>query len=129
MSRLDTTNQGGYSHIFIYRIPTGNHAAMVNLQKQLTQLYRKHGTLRSEFHQLAITNVFEGFTGVDKAIGAQSGEEVWVEVDTYQDADQFKKVVEGVGADQNSGPLFSQLYGLLSLGYSVIMGEFRRLVV
>ena len=62
-----------------------------------------------------------------KAIGVKLGEEFWVEVDTYQDADQFKKVVEAVGADKESGPLFGQLCGLISSSYSAIMGEFSRL--
>lgn len=128
MSKSGITNLGNYSHIFIYRIPTENHRAMVNLQKQLTQLYKKHGTLSSEFFQLGATNVFNGFTGMDKAIGAEPGE-VWVEVDKYQNAEQFKKVVEAVGADEKSGPLFGQLYGLISKSYSIIMGEFSRLVV
>jgi len=126
MSRSDV-NRGSYSHIFIYRIPSGNHEAMLKLEKQLTQLYRKHGTLSSEFYQLGATNVFKGFTGLDKAIGAQSDEEVWVEVDTYQNAQQFKTVVEAVGGDEKGEPLFNQLYGLISQGYSIVMGEFTRL--
>jgi uncharacterized protein YbaA (DUF1428 family) len=128
MSKSDV-NRGSYSHIFIYRIPGGNHEAMVKLQKQLTQLYRKHGTLSSEFYQLGATNVFNGFTSLDKAIGAQSGEEVWVEVDMYQNARQFRTVVEAVGGDEKGELLFGQLYGLISQGYSTIMGEFTRLEV
>ena len=129
MNRSDVTDRGSYSHIFVYRIPAQNHAAMMNLQKQLTQIYRKHGTLSSQFYQLEKTNVFEGFTGMDKAIGAKPDEEVWIEVDTYHDADQFKKVVEAVGADKGSGSLFGQLYGLISSGYSIIMGEYSYLEI
>ncbi len=127
MSKSDLTSRGSYAHIFIYRIPHTNHDAMVDLQIQLTQIYRKHGTLSSEFHELAATTVFEGFIGLDKAIGAHDGEEVWVELDTYQDVEQFKRVVAAIGADEKSGPLFGQLYGLASQGYSIVMGEFDRL--
>ena len=129
MSKSNIANRGSYSHIFIYRISNENHAAMISLQKQLTQLYRKHGTLSSEFYQLVNTNVFEGFTGLGKVVDAKPDEEVWVEVDTYQDAEQFKKVVEAVGGDKTSDPLFGQLYTLVSKGYSVVMGEFSRLWV
>lgn len=128
MTRSDV-NRGSYSHIFVYRIPRGNHEAMVKLEKQLTQLFRKHGTLSSEFYQLGATNVFKGFTGLDKAISARPDEEVWVEVDTYRNAQQFKTVVEAIEGDAKAEPLFSQLVGLISQEYSTIMGEFMRLDV
>lgn len=128
MTRSDV-NRGSYSHIFVYRIPCGNHEAMVKLEKQLTQLFRKHGTLSSEFYQLGATKVFKGFTGLDKAISARPDEEVWVEVDTYRNAQQFKTVVEAIEGDVKAEPLFSQLVGLISQEYSTIMGEFMRLDV
>jgi len=129
MSKSNVANQGSYSLILIYRIPAQNHAAMSNLQKQLAQIHKRHGTVNSQFYQLGKTNVFEGFTGIDKAVGAKSDEEVWIEVDTYQDADQFKKAMGAVGADKEAGPMYAQLYGLISQGYSVITGEFSHLKI
>jgi len=128
MSKADA-NRGSYSHIFIYRIPIENHEAMLKLEKQITQLYRKHGTLSSEFYLLGATNVFKGFTGLDKALSARPGEEVWVEIDTYRNAQEFKTVVEAIDGDERGEPLFNQLMGLISQGWSIIMGEFTRLDV
>jgi hypothetical protein len=59
---------GSYAQLFVYRIPKKNYDAMLLLQKQLAGIYRKHGTLLSEFFQLNSAETFQGFTSIAKTV-------------------------------------------------------------
>jgi uncharacterized protein YbaA (DUF1428 family) len=120
---------GSYAQLFIYRVPKKNHDAMVLLQKQLTGIYRKHGTLLSEFFQLNLTEAFEGFTSIAKTVPIVPDEELWVELERYKDRGHRDKVVKAVGQDENAGPLFGQFMGLVSQEHRMIMGDFERIRV
>jgi uncharacterized protein YbaA (DUF1428 family) len=121
---------GTHVQLFVYRIPKKNHDAMVQLESQLTAIFRKYGILRSEFFQLSDTKTFEGFISIAKTISAnQDDEEVWVELESYRDRKQRDEVVAKIEQDPSAGPLFGQVMSLLTQGYSLIMGEFKRLQV
>ena len=117
---------GNYVHIFVYRIPKENHHSLLAVQEKLRKIYRRHGTLSSRFYQLGQTNVFEGFSGFDKALGTSTGDEIWVEVDSYRDADQFQRVVAEIGNDADAGPLWGELAQVTST-HPIIMGEFSQI--
>ena len=119
----------GHVQLLVYRIPKKNHSAMAKLQKKLTQAYRNHGTLRSEFFQLDSLEPFMGFVNIGKMVEAGSDDEVWVEWDSYGDRKHRDQVVQKVNQDQSAGPMFGELMGLMSDGYQVIMGDFDRLEV
>ena len=130
MSKIESAREvetGNYVQLFIYRIPKKNHDAMVKLQNQLTGIFKKHGILRSEFFQLETTEPFEGMVSIAKTISANPEEEVWVELESYRDRKHRDDVVANVTQDANAGPLFGQVMGLITEGYSCIMGEFKRL--
>lgn len=120
---------GAHIQLFVYRIPEKNHGEMLKLQKQLTDIYRKHGTLRSEFFQLNNPEAFMGFTNIASAVSASPGEEVWVEVDYYKDRGHRDEIVASVGEDGNAGPLFGLLMGLVAPGSNILMGDLGRLKV
>src|SRR5215831_12480356 len=97
---------GDYAQMFVYRLPKQNHDSLVKLQQKLTSIYRKHGTLRSDFYQLHSNEAFEGFTSLGRTVSAGVQEEVWVELDHYRDVKHRDNVVESVGQDAEAGPLF-----------------------
>jgi uncharacterized protein YbaA (DUF1428 family) len=117
---------GTYVHIFVYRIPKENHHALLNVQEKLAKIYKRHGTLESRFYQLGKTNVFEEFSGFDKALGTSEGDEVWVEVDSYRDASDFERVTNAIGGDTDAGPLWGELAQVTSK-HAIIMGEFSQI--
>jgi uncharacterized protein YbaA (DUF1428 family) len=125
----ENESAGSYAQLFVYRIPKKNHDAMLLLQKQLTDIYRKHGTLRSEFFQLRYTERFQGFTDIAKTVSAVPEEKVWIDLEHYKNRSHRDQVVDDVGKDANAGPLFGQLMGLVSQGYSIVMGDFDRIRV
>src|SRR5215831_1860818 len=133
MSKIESAKEiesGTYVQLFVYRLPKKNHDAMVQLESQLTDIFRMHGILRSEFFQLSNTETFEGFTSIAKAVSAdQDNEEVWVEIESYRDRNHRDDVVAKIEKDPSAGPLFGQVMSLITQGHSLVMGEFSRLKV
>jgi len=133
MSKIESAKEietGNYIQLFVYRIPKKNHDAMVQLESQLTGLFRKHGIMSSEFLQLSNTETFECFTSIAKVVSAnQDSEEVWVELESYRDRKHRDDVVARIEQDASARPLFEQVMSLITQGYSCIMGEFSRLRV
>ena len=131
MSKVESAKEietGSHVQLFVYRIPKKNHDAMVQLESQLTTIFRKHGILRSEFFQLSNTETFEGFTSIAKTVSSnQEDEEVWVELESYRDRKHRDEVIAKIEQDASAGPLFGQVMSLLTQGYSCIMGDLSRL--
>jgi len=119
----ENESQGTYSHIFVYRISKKNHKALLNLQQRLRAIYKKHGMLGSKIYQLGKSNVFEGFDSFEKTLGTKTDEEVWIEVDAYENASEFARIVAAIGQDTDAGPMWGELAQLTS-EHPVIMGEF-----
>ena len=121
--------EGSYVQLFAYKIPKQNNQRMISLQKQLTSMYRNHGTLQSEFFRLGSRETFEGFVSIAKTVATSSDEELWVELDYYKDRTHRDRVVASVKKDECGGPLFGELKRLISQQSSIVMGEFERVDV
>ena len=118
--------RGTYSHVFVYRIAKKNHRALLALQEKLRAVYKKHGMLESSIYQLGKSNVFDGFASFEKTLGTSSDEEIWIELDSYQNASEFARIVGEIGQDEAAGPLWGEL-AQLTTERPVIMGEFETL--
>ena len=56
VTELEEENElGSIVQQFIYRLPKKNHEAMVQLEKQFIEIFRKHGGMRFEVFQLSST--------------------------------------------------------------------------
>ena len=115
---------------FIYRLPKKNHDAMVHLEKQFIDVFRKHSGLRFEVFQLSSTeNMMEDWTNIAKTVSASQDEEVWMELIFYRDRKHRDEVGAKMQNDENLERLYKQSVDLLSSGSSFVMGEFSRLEV
>src|SRR5215207_800695 len=113
---------------FIYRLPKKNHEAMIQLEKQFTDIFRKHGGLRYEVFQLSSTENMMDWTNIAKTISANQDEEIWVEQVYYRDSKQRDEYMAMCGKDENMERLYKQFMDLITPG-SIIIGEFNRLEV
>ena len=115
---------------FIYRLPKKNHDAMVHLEKQFIDVFRKHGGLRFEVFQLSSTeNMMKDWTNIAKTVSANQEEEIWMEQIFYKDSKHRDEYMAKCGNDENMNQLYKQFTDLITPGSSPIMGEFSRLEV
>jgi hypothetical protein len=113
---------------FIYRLPKKNHEAMIQLEKQFIDAFRKHGGLHYEVFQLNSTENMMDWINIAKTMSANQDEEIWVEQVYYRDSRQRDEYMAMCGKDENVGQLYKQFMELITPG-STIIGEFNRLEV
>jgi uncharacterized protein YbaA (DUF1428 family) len=113
---------------FLYRLPKKNHDAMIQLEKQFIDGFRKNGGLRYEVFQLNGTENMMEWTNIAKTISAKQDEEVWVEQVHYRDSKQRDEFMAMCEKDENMTRLFKQFMDLITPG-STIMGELKRLEI
>jgi uncharacterized protein YbaA (DUF1428 family) len=114
---------------FIYRLAKKNHHAMVQLEKQFIEIFRKHGGMRFEVFQLSNTENMTDWTNIAKTVSANQDEEIWVEQIFYRDSKHRDEYMAKCGNDENMNQLYKQFMDLITPGSSPIMGEFSRVRV
>ncbi len=118
---------GSYAQLYLYRIPKKNHNAMVSLQGQIGQMWKRHGILGAEVFQLTPAETFKGFSNLSEKIAAEPNEEVWVGMQRFRDREHRDEIVAKIRQDSTAGPLFGKFYELVSPGKSSVMADFNRL--
>ncbi len=120
---------GNLVQLFIYRAHKKNHDAMVQLNKQCTEFFRKHGILRFEVLHLSSTDTVMDFVSIAETLSATQDEEVWVEIQSYRDHKHLDEFIENMKKDKIGESLYQEYLGLITPGSRTIMGGFTRLRV
>jgi len=122
---------GSQMQLFVYRNPKKNHDAMVQLQKEFNDIFRKLGdSPRYEvFHLDNSATPMEGITNIANTISANQDEEVWVEILSYKDRKHMDEYCEKCKNDESMGALYQKFMNLVTPGTGLIMGDFSRLRV
>ena len=120
---------GEYVQFFLYRVPKKNHNAMMELEKQIEDGWKKHGILGSEFFQMTPHETVRGFTNFGERISANHDEEVWVEVQRYRSREHRDEIFAAVRRDTPLLELFGKWYGLVTPGDNSTMGDFTKLKI
>jgi uncharacterized protein YbaA (DUF1428 family) len=130
VTELEEENElGSIVQQFIYRLPKNNHEAMVQLEKQFIEIFRKHGGMRFEVFQLSSTENMMDWTNIAKTVSANQDEEIWMEQIFYRDSKHREEYMAKCGNDENMNQLYKQFMDLITPGSSPIIGEFSRLQV
>ena len=87
----------------IYQLPKKNHEAMIQLEKQFIDIFRKNGRrLRFEVFQNSGTENMMDWTDTAKTISAnQDEEEIWVEQVLYRESKRRDEYMAMFGNDEN----------------------------
>jgi uncharacterized protein YbaA (DUF1428 family) len=113
---------------FVYRVPKKNHGAMLQLNKQFSDIIvNEYGVIHSVFQLNGTQESMEGITNIAKTVSAAQDEEVWLELLFYRDRKHKAEVGEKMRNEERMGPLWQQSVNLVSPGTNFIMGEFSRL--
>jgi hypothetical protein len=91
---------GDLVQLFIYRAPKKNHDAMLQLNKQCTEFFRKHGILRFEVLYLSSTNTVMDFINIAETLSASQDEEVWMEIQSYRDQKHLEEFIANMKNDK-----------------------------
>ena len=126
MSKKHTKNDGAYAHIFAYCVPRENHNEMLNLETQLGIIYKRHGSLSMKLYVWNQTSILQGFAGLNKQLGANPDDELWLEIDSYRNESDLNKTMQKVRGSKEPRPLWEKLSQIVGPGRSIAMGEFDK---
>jgi uncharacterized protein YbaA (DUF1428 family) len=127
MSELDEIEMekqeaGGIVKQFICRAPKKNHEGMVQLAKEFTDIFRKHG----EYFQLSNTEDMAVFTNIAKTASSSQDEEVCMEQIFFRDSKHKDEYIAKCTSDDNTERLYKQFINLITPD-SAIMSEFNHI--
>jgi uncharacterized protein YbaA (DUF1428 family) len=114
---------------FVYRVPKKNHEAMMQINKQFTEIMRKYGATHLILQLNSTEAPMEGITNISKTVTANQDDDVWMELIFYKDRTHRDDVYAKMRNDVNMEQLFKQSLDLITPGTNFIMGEFSRLGV
>lgn len=112
---------------FVYRVPTKNHDAMVQLNKQFAEIMRKYGAPHLIFQLNNTETPMEGITNIAKTVLANQDKEIWRGLIFYRDRKQKDEVSAKMQNDESMGRLFQQALDLFTGGTGFIMRQFSRI--
>ena len=96
MSRYNTSSNQkgsrGHIEIFLYRAPKKNHDGMLEVNRQSRDFFIKHGASSFEVFSLDNRENMMEFVNLSKTISATVEEEVWLEIQSYRDANTCKRI-------------------------------------
>jgi uncharacterized protein YbaA (DUF1428 family) len=122
------SGEGNYIQMFIYRVPKNNNDAFADVQGKLSERYKKHGIMKSEFFRLTPAKPFGGLEDFGKLLPKEEDEEVWLELERYVDAENKDEVLSRIGKDPAAGPLFNEIVRLAG-PKAVFQGDMRPIEV
>ena len=80
--------------------PKQNHEAMVQLQKQLIEIFQKESGTRYEIFQLSTTENMTNWANIAKTVSANQDEEVWLEQVSYKNLKERDEYMTKWGNDE-----------------------------
>lgn len=120
-------NKGGFIGLYIYRTPKKNHDAIVQINTQVTDTFKKCGMQRFEVFQLGSMENMMDFVNIAKTIGADQDDEVWLEIQSYRDHKHVDEVMAKMENNKDMRVLYQQFMDLITPGSRCIFGGFNRL--
>ena len=117
----------GQIEIFLYRAPKKNHDEMVEVNRQSRDFFTKHGASGFEVFSLASRENVMEFENLSKTISAREDEEVWLEIQSYRDAEHVKEFTASMEGDKSIEPLYKRFMELITPGSVVSFGGFSKL--
>ena len=127
MSKLATTEIeegiGREADHFVYQVPKKKHNAIMQLNKQFSDIIRNYGVAHLVF-QLSNTEApMDDITNIAKTVSATQDEEVWMEIIFYRDRKHKNEVAAKMRNDERMGSLWQRSIELVSPGTGFIMGN------
>ena len=117
----------GHIEIFLYRAPKKNHDGMLEVNRQSRDFFTKHGASSFEVFSLDNRENMMEFVNLSKTISATVEEEVWLEIQSYRDAEHVKEFIESMKGDKSAEPIYKQFKELITPGSVVSFGGFSKL--
>ena len=100
---------------------------MVEVNRQSRDFFIKHGASNFEVFSLTSRENMMEFVNLSKTISASEDEEVWLEIQSYRDAEHVKEFIASMKGDKSVEPIYKQFMELITPGSIVTFGGFGKI--
>ena len=100
---------------------------MLEVNRQSRDFFMKHGASNFEVFSLDNRENIMEFVNLSKTISASEEEEVWLEIQSYRDAEHVKEFSESMEGDKSMEPIYKEFMELITPGSVVSFGGFSKL--
>ena len=111
--------------IYIYRVPCENVDVFLRVQRDASELYRRHGAIDDVTFAPVNLEAKYGCAGFAGALELREGEEVLIGLSSFHDRLHHDTVMTQVDRDERISELYEEVASLLDVG-RVVRGEFER---
>ena len=100
---------------------------MLEVNRQSRDFFTKHGASSFEVFSLTTRENMMEYENLSKTISASEDEEVWLEIQSYRDADHVKEFTVSMQGDKSAEPIYKQFMELITPGFMVSFGGFGKI--
>jgi uncharacterized protein YbaA (DUF1428 family) len=111
--------------IYIYRVPRENVGVFLRVQRDASEIYRRHGAIDDVTFAPVNLEAKYGCAGFTDALDIREEEEVLIGLSSFHDRPHHDTVMAQVDRDERISELYEAVASLLDVG-RVVRGEFER---
>ena len=123
MSTPPNSEFGSHVRLYLYKLPTKNHDAMVNLSNQFAEIFKNHGCYARSF-QVESLEMSENFSNVANALSCKQDEEVWLDLEFTKDLKHRHEVDSKIQSEEKAGVLMKRFLELIAQESKPIKSDF-----
>ena len=123
MSAPPNSEFGSHVRLYLYKLPTKNHDAMVNLSNQFAEIFTNHGCYARSF-QVESLEMSENFSNVANALSCKQDEEVWLDLEFTKDLKHRHEVDSKIQSEEKAGVLMKRFLELIAQESKPIKSDF-----
>ena len=100
---------------------------MLEVNRQSRDFFIKHGASSFEVFSLTSRDNMMEFVNLSKTISASDDDEVWLEIQSYRDAEHVKEFTASMQGDKSIEPIYKRFMELITPGSIVSFGGFGKI--
>lgn len=116
----------GYLLLYVYRIRQEDREEFLEVMRSARWIYRGHGGAGEELFLLSDDTPKYGLTGLSEVTPPAEGEEIWVGLDHYEDAEHCERVMKAVDVEPEIDALYARITALVGSAGRIVRGEFEK---
>ncbi len=115
-----------FVQVYVYRVPSQRAAEFLKVARAARDIYRRHGAAGEEFFRLKNQDrKYHEIPGLWEVVPPSEGEELWVGIDRYRDAQRCAEVAAAVDRDPEILALYERVVDLVGGASRMVHAEFE----
>jgi hypothetical protein len=104
-----------YQAFYLYRVPIENVDRFLRIVSEAADIYRRYGVVVTAAMRLTEGNGKYGCVGLSDLVHVSPEEQLFMGVDSFRDAEQFRVLMNQIDSDPDIGRLYKEIQQVIDL--------------